>query len=73
MIIKRFSQINLLNTNNPTLGFTRGRKYDMDFNRLGRMETSQRELTKLGDLRSECRKLNSELNKGRLGKWQDIN
>jgi hypothetical protein len=37
MKIKRFSKT--LNTNVP--GFIRGRKYDQDFNRLGRLETQR--------------------------------
>lgn len=77
MIIKRsksFSGTRILNTNAPQLGFKKGRKYDTDLDRLGRMKTSQRELSKLSDLRSEARKLNSELHSGRLGQWQqDIN
>lgn len=70
MRIKRFSQTKILNTNNPALGFKRGRKYDTDLDRLGRMETSQRELARIGDLGREMRKLNQELNRGGIGKWQ---
>ena len=70
MRIKRFSQTKILNTNNPELGFKRGRKYDTDLDRLGRMETSQRELARIGDLGREMRKLNQELNRGGIGKWQ---
>ena len=70
MRIKRFSQTEILNTNNPALGFKRGRKYDTDLDRLGRMETSQRELARIGDLGREMRKLNQELNRGGIGKWQ---
>jgi len=69
MIIKRFSTTQILDTNAP--GFKRGRKYDQDLNRLSRMKTSQRELHRLGDINSEIRKMNKELNNGRLGKWQD--
>ena len=69
MKIKRFSHTKIMNTNSA-LGFTRGRKYDTDLDRLGRMETSQRELHRLGDLRSEMKKLNSEL-RGGIGRWQD--
>ena len=68
MKLKRFSHTKILNTNSAP-GFKRGRKYDTDLDRLGRMETSQRELHKLGDLRSEMRKLSRELNGG-LGRWQ---
>lgn len=52
-----------------SLGFTRGRKYDQDLDRLGRMETSQRELHKPNQLRGEMRQLNRELNEARKGKW----
>lgn len=69
IVIKRFSQSKILNTNSPLLGFTRGRKYDTDLDRLGRMSTSQRELSRLGDLGNEMRKLQGELNKGGRDKW----
>lgn len=72
MKIKRFSQTKILNTNNPALGFTRGRKYDTNMDRLGRIKTAQGELTKIGDLGKEMRKLNMELNSGGLRKWQNI-
>lgn len=53
----------ILNTN--VSGFIRGRKYDTDLDRLGRMETSQRELHgKIGDLGKESRKLGTMLNGG---------
>lgn len=71
IIIKRFSQTKILNTNNPALGFTRGRKYDTDLDRLGRMETAQRELTKVGDLGKEMRKLQGELRRGGRNEWRD--
>lgn len=68
MKIKRFSATKVLNTNSP--GFIRGRKYDTDFDRLGRSST-QRELANSGrELQEEMKKLNTELNNGRLGKWQ---
>lgn len=70
MKIKRFSQSKILNTNNPALGFKRGRKYDTDLDRLGRMDTSQRELAKIGDLGREMRKISRELN-GVKTIWQD--
>lgn len=44
MIIKRFSATKVLNTDSST-GFVKGRKYDTDFDRLGRTST-QRELHK---------------------------
>ena len=52
------------------IGFRRGRKYDTDLDRLGRMDTSQRELSRVNQLGSEMRKLRSELNNERLGIWQ---
>lgn len=66
MIVLRrnFFSTKILNTNAPSLGFTRGRKYDTDLDRLGRMDTSHRELTRVGDLGREARKLTSELNRG---------
>ena len=66
---KTYSGTHILNTNAP--GFIKGRKYDTDLDRLGRMETSQRELGKPDTLSNEMRKLNKELNNGRLGKWQN--
>jgi hypothetical protein len=69
---KHFSGVKILETSGSP-GFIRGRKYDTDLDRLGRMETSQRELNEVGTLGKEMRKLNKELNQGRLGKWQDIN
>ena len=66
---KTYSGTHILNTNAP--GFIKGRKYDTDLDRLGRMETSHRELAKPGTLNEEMKKLNGELNNGRLGKWQD--
>ena len=68
MIIKRFS--NTINTNAPSIGFKRNRKYDMDLNRLGRMKTSQRELHRTDDIRAELREMQSELNRG-LG-WNNL-
>jgi hypothetical protein len=65
---KLYSGTHILNTNAP--GFIKGRKYDTDLDRLGRMETSHRELGKPDTLSNEMRKLNGELNNGRLGKWQ---
>lgn len=58
---KRYAQI--LNTNVGP-GFIKNRKYDMDLYRLGRMDTAQRELQKVGDLTKESRKLSSELHRG---------
>ena len=66
---KLYSGTHILNTNAP--GFIKGRKYDTDLDRLGRMETSYRELAKPGTLNEEMKKLNGELNNGRLGRWQD--
>ncbi len=67
MIVKRFSQ-KILNTNSP--GFIRGRKYDTDLDRLGRMKTSHRELSKIDDLREEQRKLSLEVSRGI--RWNDL-
>lgn len=61
---KNFSKTKILNTNAPSLGFTRRRKYDTDLDRLGRMDTSHREMSRVGDLGREQRKLSSELNRG---------
>lgn len=60
----------ILNTNAPELGFQRGRKYDTDLDRLGRMETSARELSKVGELNSELRSIRKELRNTR-NLWQD--
>ena len=57
---KSFSGTKILNTNAP--GFIKGRKYDTDLDRLGRIKTAQGEL----------REMNKELNNGRLGKWQNM-
>ena len=40
----------ILNTNIPGIGFQRGRKYDTDLDRLGRMKTAQSELRRTGEL-----------------------
>ncbi len=66
MILKRFSSTKILNTNAP--GFIRGRKYDTDMDRLGRLETSGQLSNGLGELEKEKRKMKDELNKGSL--WQ---
>ena len=67
--LKRFSS-SVLNTNAPSLGFKRGRKYDTDLDRLGRMKTSSRELSKVGELNSELRNVRKELrNTKKL--WRD--
>lgn len=60
---KQFSQTQILNTNLGG-GFIRGRKYDTALDRLGRMETAQRELHKVGDLGKEQRKMSSMINRG---------
>ena len=66
MIVKRFSATKILNTN-LGVGFKRGRKYDTDLDRLGRMDTSQRELSRVGELRKEMNKLSKELRGGLNG------
>ena len=63
---KKFTQTKILNTNAPGIGFTRGRKYDTDMDRLGRMDTAQRELQRVGALGREMRKLSSELHRGKI-------
>lgn len=68
MIVKRFSQ-RILGTNG-SFGFRRGRKYDMDLDRLGRMETSHRELSKTDDVRKEQREMRRELSRGL--RWSDL-
>ena len=69
MIIKRrnFSSTKILNTN-LGVGFKKGRKSDTDLDRLGRMETSARELSKVGELGREMRKMNTELRNESLGR-----
>lgn len=62
MIVLRHFSTGILNTNSP--GFIHGRKYDQDLNRLGRMNTSQRELSKIGDLRKEQLSMKRELSRG---------
>lgn len=51
---KKFTQTKILNTNAPGIGFTRGRKYDTDMDRLGRMDTAQRELQRVEILVEKC-------------------
>lgn len=54
----------ILNTNIGGLGFQRGRKYDTDLDRLGRMETSHSELRKTGELnmQKELKKVKKSMN-----------
>ena len=65
--IKRFANTELragrkiLNTRERSLGFDSDRSYDMDLSRLGRMNTSQRELSKPNLLRDEIRNMSKEL------------
>lgn len=68
MIVKRFSQKILNTTNTP--GFNRRRSYDMDLDRLGRMETSHRELSKTDDIRKEQMEMRRELSRGL--RWNDL-
>lgn len=60
---RKFSSNHILNTNGA-VGFIKGRKYDTDMDRLGRMETSQRELMRTDDIRKEVREMNSVLSRG---------
>lgn len=59
-----------INTSGGMVGFNKDRNYDQDFNRLGRLETT-RQLTQTRALHNEMRKLSTELNEGRRGKWLD--
>lgn len=61
---------NILNTNGAA-GFIRGRKYDMDMDRLGRGEYKRQLGSASLELSREMRNLNKELNNGLMGKWQD--
>lgn len=65
MIVKRFSQ-RILGTNGA-FGFTRGRKYDMDLDRLGRT-TSQGELSR--SLNDELREERKKMSRGL--RWSDL-
>lgn len=70
IIILRKNFTNILNTN-VAPGFIKGRKYDMDMDRLGRGEY-KRQLSSAGlEMSREMRNLNKELNNGLMGKWQD--
>lgn len=68
MIVKRFSQKILNTTNTP--GFSRRRNYDEDLDRLGRMETSHRELSRTDDIRKEQMEMRRELSRGL--RWSDL-
>lgn len=59
-----------LNTSGGVVGFNRNRNYDQDFNRLGKNDTL-RQLTQTNTLQDEMKRLNTELNEGRRGKWLD--
>lgn len=59
-----------LNTSGNIVGFNKDRNYDQDFNRLGRFETT-RQLSQTRQLNDEMRKLSTELNEGRRGRWLD--
>lgn len=60
--IRRFSADKVLGTNSASsIGFTKGRKYDMDLNRLSKIKTSQDQLSKPNTLNNEMKKLNNEL------------
>ncbi len=59
-----------LNTGGGMVGFNRNRNYDQDFNRLGKLETTN-QLSRVGELQKEMKKLSTELNEGRRGKWLD--
>lgn len=60
--IRRFSANKVLGTNSASsIGFTKGRKYDTDLNRLGKIRTSQDQLSKPNTLNNEMKKLNKEI------------
>lgn len=60
--IRRFSADKVLGTNSAlSIGFTKGRKYDMDLNRLSKIKTSQDQLSKPNTLNNEMKKLSNEL------------
>jgi len=63
--VKRFSQ-RILGTNGA-FGFTRGRKYDMDLDRLGRT-ASQGELSR--SLNDELREERKKMSRGL--RWSDL-
>ena len=67
IILRNKNYSKILNTNLSGIGFQRGRNYDQALDRLGRMNTSQRELARVGDLRRETRKMSAELKKGLSG------
>jgi hypothetical protein len=71
MIVLRVRQFSskILNTNAP--GFIKGRKYDMDMDRLSRGEYKNQLNTSTLDLSRELRDMNKELNRGLMGKWGD--
>jgi len=70
IIVLRKNFTNILNTNGVA-GFIRGRKYDMDMDRLGRGEYKRQLGSASLELSREMRNLNKELNNGLMGKWQD--
>lgn len=59
-----------MNTGGGIVGFNKTRNYDQDFNRLGKLDTT-RQLSQVGELQKEMKKLSTELNEGRRGKWLD--
>ena len=62
---KQYSSNQILNTNaGSQFGFIKGRKYDTDLDRLGRMKTSHRELSRIGDIGKEVRNTNSMMSRG---------
>lgn len=69
IVLRNFSSI--LNTNAPELGFTRGRKYDMDMNRFGKLGTAQREMQGINQLGRELRNMSIERASRDRKVWQD--
>lgn len=64
MIILRNKLSSEILSTRGTAGFDKNRKYDENLGRLGMMDTSQRELSKIGDLSKENRKLSKEISSG---------
>ena len=67
IVLRDKSYARILNTNISGIGFTRGRNYDQDLGRLGKIKTAQREISRVGDLRTEARKMSTELGRGLTG------
>ena len=60
---KAFSGVKVLGYSGQT-GFIKGRKYDTDLDRFGRISTAQGELRRTGDIQKEMREMHSILRRG---------